>query len=230
MNSVHAIVGKLRNARFQPPGGKPLEKLAWINGVEADLLRKIGGSGRKAKFGLPSFSWRDDTDSSETRGGTQDGNGGSQSAGGGDRGGGDGNYTFRGVPGTRNVGNWNTGGAAVATGSFERGLTPMRAARPMAPQVNPLGGVPSQVPPVTPPVALPPAYPPLYGAPPTRVDLNPATLAPWTGVGMYPSTFPARPGVSPRIGNRNKDQSRLPGMDSAGRVGGGRGGGGGGGW
>ena len=229
MKQIEQILSKLRNARFQPPNGGLPEELALINRPEANLLRKLGGSGKRTKFGIRSFSWRDDTDSSETRGGTQDGNGGSQSAGGGDRGGG-GNYTFRGVPGTRNVGNWNTGGEAVATGSFARGLTPMRAARPMAPQINPLGGVPRQVPPVTPPVVVPPAYPPLYGAPPTRVDLNPATLAPWTGVGMYPSTFPARPGVSPRIGNRNKDQSRLPGMDSAGRVGGGRGGGGGGGW
>jgi hypothetical protein len=85
-------------------------------------------------------------------------------------------------------------------------------------------------PPIMPPPPIPPpVYPPLYGAPPTRVDLNPATLAPLT-IPNYQSTFPARPGVSPRIGNRNKDQSRLPGMDSNGRVGGGRGGGGGGGW
>lgn len=69
------VVRKLRNARFTPPNGGPKEKLRWINDGEADLLRTIGGSGRRGKFGFESYSWRDDSGSDTN--GTQDGNGGS---------------------------------------------------------------------------------------------------------------------------------------------------------
>lgn len=55
MQQTAQIISKLRNARFQPQGGAK-EKLAWINDGEADLLRSIGGSGKRRKFGLPSFA------------------------------------------------------------------------------------------------------------------------------------------------------------------------------
>lgn len=55
MQQTAQILSKLRNARFQPPNGGPKEKLRWLNDGEADLLRQLGGSGKKGKFGLPSF-------------------------------------------------------------------------------------------------------------------------------------------------------------------------------
>jgi len=59
VQATSQIIGKLRNARFQPPNGGAKEKLAWINDGEADLLRLNGGSGKKRKFGLPSFGFGD---------------------------------------------------------------------------------------------------------------------------------------------------------------------------
>ena len=85
------------------------------------------------------MSWRDNSSSSTN--GTQDGSGGSMSGGGsvsgtggggfggmrgqttGDRG----SYTFRGVPGSRNIVNWNTGGPVVGTGSIMGGIQPAPA-------------------------------------------------------------------------------------------------------
>ena len=81
-----SAVRKLRNARFDPPGDGPKEKLAWIYRDEADLLRSIGGSGRRGKWGVKSYSWRDNSGSDTN--GTQDGSGGTQSGGGGSSGGG----------------------------------------------------------------------------------------------------------------------------------------------
>ena len=97
------------------------------------------------------------------------------------------------------------------------------------------------------PVALPPQVSiptptnPLTGAPPYRVDLNPATLASWRGVGLRPASpfsnangnYPAQfngGGPGRTFGLGPKDQSRHPGMGgTAGHAGGGYGGGGGGG-
>lgn len=55
MQATAQIISKLRNARFQPPNGGPREKLAFINRGEADLLRAIGGAGKKTRLGVPTF-------------------------------------------------------------------------------------------------------------------------------------------------------------------------------
>lgn len=169
--------------------------------------------------------------------------------------GGRGSYTFRGVPGSRNIGNWNTGGPAVGFGSLGGGIHSL-APQQVGPQpVNGPRGRP-MLPMVQPPMppAVPPTYPPV-GGPPSRVDLNPATLAPWTGFGLDPlanfrnpngnyqaqyngggpgNSFGA-PDPSANYGNDRYGLSLggFGGVTNRGQsrgVGGGFGGGGGGGW
>ena len=185
------------------------------------------------------MSWRD-VSSSNTNG-VQDGSGGSMSGsgsvsgtGGGGWGGqggvttgGRGGYTFSGVPGSRNIGNWNTGGPMVGFGSLGGGIQGFTPRDQM--------GIPTPVsgPPVRPPMPpfmpppVPPQYPPSY--PPSRPDLNPATLAPWTGVGLDPLAGFRNPnGNYPAQYNGGGPGNSF--NNGYGNVGGGRGGGGGGGW
>lgn len=211
MQQTAQIVSKLRNARFQPPRG-PKEKLAWINDTEADLLRSIGGSGKKRKFGLPSFSWRDDSGSDNARG-TDDGNGGSKSSsnstsGGGDKRGGT-VYTQRSVPGakTPTTGNWNTGGDVVSVGSFKDGYTrvdqPTRA--PMAPRAPnskpPIVAPPPPLTVVAPPVVAPPVAPPVV-APPVALQnygfVAPPVKAPAVVAQNYGFVAPAPKPAAPK--------------------------------
>lgn len=154
MQATSQILSKLRNARFQPPNGAAKEKLAWINNGEADLLRSIGGSGKKRKFGLPSFSWRDTTGAK----GSMDGSGGSMRAGGDVRG---------------------TGSGSGSSGSRDgmRGTTVTKTAAKAPTRVAP----PVIAPPV---YTLPPAVftppPPVFVAPPPMPRMKPAvpTYAP----------------------------------------------------
>lgn len=109
------------------------------------------------------MSWRDNS-SSANRSSTSDSNGGTKSnasSSSGDSKGG--NYTYRSVPGARTptIGNWNTGGAVVGTGSLQGGIRSPNIALPRA-VPRPTGwNAPPPVPPVVPPVA-PPAAPPIF--------------------------------------------------------------------
>lgn len=166
------------------------------------------------------MSWRDNS-SSSNRSSTNDGNGGDRDAGGNVHGTGSGS---------------GLGGRGGLTGqrfgNLGRGLP--KGGR-MAPEFR---VTPVAAPPLAPMVA--PPMPPVSG-PPNRVDLNPATLAPWNSVQpvrMDPgilgqmlggfnrpqSTFPARPGAG-GVGFGNTFRNGF-----AGHAGGGQGGGGGGGW
>jgi hypothetical protein len=188
------------------------------------------------------MSWRDNS-SSANRSSTNDGNGGSRSSNSGSGGGGGGgNYTFRSM-GRGKEGNWNTGGAITGHGSLAGGI---RRSQPMLPRAAPRPTGFNIPRPAIPPMPITPIMSPI--TPPPQIPIP--RMNPWeknfgTAIdyfdgqnpgGLFSSTFPARPGVSPRIGNRNKDQSRHPGMSSGrglgngGRNGGGWGGGGGGGW
>lgn len=226
MSSMLKALQAVKKHGYSPGKGKPRERLALINPLERRVLELLGGSGKITRAGVPSFSWRDNS-SSANRSSTNDGNGGSRDAGG------------------------NVNGTGSGSGEGGRGgLTGQRGARVQSPIITPTA-LPIQplMPPVVPPrpimpVASPITPPPVYGAPPTGVDLNPATLAPWTGVGLdalarfrnplgnYPAQYN---GGGPALG-RFKDQSRLSGMSrnrnggNNGRSGGGFGGGGGGGW
>lgn len=166
--------------------------------------------------------------------------GGSRSSSGSGGGNGGSNYTFRSYVSNPSIsGNWNTGGPITGFGSMAGGIRPYSGQLNL-PRNTPAGMTPN-------PVALPSLrrlsprhYPPVSG-PPTRVDLNPATLAPWTGVGLDPlagfrnpgGNYPAQyNGGGPGRtfgGGFAKDQSRLGGGGN-GSSGGGWGGGGGGGW
>lgn len=136
------------------------------------------------------------------------------------------------------------GGMAVGMGAPGFG-SPAQTARTLAaraPVAHPASYMQPQMAPMAPMAQPAPAYPQpgtvtdVFGQP---VRMDPGILGQMlNGLNQSPappSTFPARPGVAPRYGVANKDQSRLPGMGgpsfgSMGYSGGGYGGGGGGGW
>lgn len=211
--------------QYNPPGhGKrDMERPIFADKMEEAMIRALFGPGKMTEHGIPSYSWRDNS-SSDTRSSTSDSNGGiksNASSGGGDSKGG--NYTFSQTR-AGNLGNWNTGGTPVATGNISgtRGLNPMSQPG----QINPLAGPPSMTQPTTVPPAIPIPRPNPWTDIGTAIDYFDAQ----NPYGLYPSTFPARPGVKPKVGVVGKDQSRLPGMNTGGFSGGGFGGGGGGGW
>lgn len=156
-------------------------------------------------------------------------------------------YTYRQMGKGKKQGNWNTGGKITGTGTLAGGIVaapninlPRITPKPTGFNVPPQPVPPMPVTPITSPLTMPPSYPPVSG-PPNRVDLNPATLAPWTGFGLTPNNiryrnpfgnYPAQynGGGPGRSFGMVKDQSRHPDMNNAGHSGMGWGGGGGGGW
>jgi hypothetical protein len=195
-----------------------------------------------------------DNSSSANRSSTSDsrgnGSGGAGSAGGGNGGS---NFTFRDYRSNPNIsGNWNTGGNITGTGSMSRGITPVGQPRsPLSPA--PVAAQPLR--PMMPPPQIPPAIPPsTYPVPYQPVDvwgpnyrMDPGILAQMlgqpkiqpAGVNLRPSTFPARPGATTRMGLRDPTENYGNDMfgnayggfsNTRGNVGGGRGGGGGGGF
>lgn len=175
---IHSAIKKLRNARFDPPNGGPREKLRWINDGEADLLRRIGGSGKKGKFGLESFWLGDHANSLGSAGAS--------------------NWAGNGKGGQVNLD--NVGGS---TGNVLRNVygewkvvsknpQPQQAAISRAPVVKP----PVIAPPVMAPIA---AVPKPMAKPAAPIALDPqiagrlqAAMAPKPTV---TSSFPARPSV-----------------------------------
>ena len=138
--------------------------------------------------------------------------------------GGRGGYTFSRVPGSGAMGNWNTGGAPVGFGSVGAGITPLGPQRTIRPAMAPPARQPIRpIRPIRPVTAIPvppQVYPPVSG-PPTRVDLNPATLEPWSGAPGITSQYqdPRRQsspgGGSQDIGGGVTSISQSPGPGSS---------------
>lgn len=224
MKITAEIVRKLSNARFQPPGGGAEEKLAWINNGEADLLRSIGGSGKKRKFGLPSFSFADNNPgagfgSRNTGVNRSDSSGAS-------------NARNSGVGGVGSQMQQNRDGSLSR---ISRGVAPPSNAR-----TPPMGVPHPALRPATPPMALPLAMAPVPRMNPfAKFSGLPISNPGW-------STDPTQPtspiSYGPIGGGKFQDRlSQRSGMGGlrggwgggfgrAGRSGGGHGGGGGGGW
>lgn len=190
MQATAQILSKLRNARFQPPNGAAKEKLAWINNGEADLLRSIGGSGKKRKFGLRSFSFRDNS-SSANRNSTNDGNGGSMRAGGDVKGTGSGS---------------GKGGTGGLMGNRSTALK--QATHVPVPMQKPVMPVYTLPPPVftPPPVALTP-LPTLLAPPVPRmkpaVPVQQPTIQPQNYGFVAPAMTPRAPAPAPTIAPQN---------------------------
>lgn len=196
MQATAQIISKLRNARFQPPQGGPKEKLAWINDGEADLLRLHGGSGKKRKFGLPSFGKGDIGNSVGSAGasdGAGDGKGGQI-------------HTNGTGMGQSNVlrqinGRWNVVSRADASRIDAGGS--MRTAAPVAPVAQ---RVAPPVPIVKPPIRVAP--PPMLVATPVprmkpAVAVTPApTIKPqnygFVAPTMTPRTAAPAPNIQPQ--------------------------------
>lgn len=203
---------------------------------------------------MPIGSRTNDTSNGNSRSESRVGGGGAGVGGGGNQRSGP-NYTFRNYRSNPNIrGNWNTGGDVVGFGSLDGGIrgvgqsrAPMGTPQPAASPIQPM------VPPPLPPMVQAPVPQPGqvtdYFSQPVRMD--PGILAQMLrGIkpqpaGGIPSTFPARPGATTRMGTA--DPSDNYGNDmfgnaygggnlgqrrglGGGRNGGGFGGGGGGGW
>lgn len=196
MQATAQIISKLRNARFQPPQGGPKEKLVWINDGEADLLRLHGGSGKRRKFGLPSFGKGDIGNSVGSAGasdGAGDGKGGQIHTG----------STGMGQPNVlRQInGRWNVVSRADASRIDAGGS--MRPAAPVAPVAQ---RVAPPVPIMKPPITVAP--PPTLMAPPVprmkpAVTVTPAPMIKPQNYGfvapaMTPRTAAPAPSIQPQ--------------------------------
>lgn len=172
--------------KYNPPGNgdRDMERPIYANKVEEMILKALGGSGKMTKHGIPSYSWRDDSSSSDTRGaGSSRGSDGSQGGGntGGGGGGGGGGFggarggLSPGFTGQRNLGLTTgnvtgtsaygpAGGNAVGMGApgFENPAATARTLARMQPQVQapvrqaaPLAVAPVPIPRVKPQVPAP---------------------------------------------------------------------------